>query len=261
MLDAGALDDPRPTMVFGVHVSPFPSGYVAYRSGTQFAASCLVRIVVRGVPTHGSQPWTGVDPMPAAAAIISGTGQLYRQVPAWDPISITIGHVEDSGRFNIIGETVTLWGTIRCTVESQMSDLQVRLRRLSDYIAVGHGCEAEVDYLQPVPPVTNSQEWLDAALPTLRRVAGDAQVVPAPPTLVYDDVSVFVRAFGGLYLQYGVQDTMVEQDTLVAAEGGRGLVPNHHPAFYADDGALAGSVRLHVHVAVDHLVGLLDVPR
>ena len=99
MLDAGALAEPAPTMVFGMHVSPFPIGHVAYRAGNQFAASCLVRVVVRGVQAHGSQPWTGVDPMPAAAAIITGAAQLYRQVPAWNPVTVSFGHVHDVGRF------------------------------------------------------------------------------------------------------------------------------------------------------------------
>jgi amidohydrolase len=30
---SGALDDPAPTMVFGMHVTPFPKGIVAYRVG------------------------------------------------------------------------------------------------------------------------------------------------------------------------------------------------------------------------------------
>jgi amidohydrolase len=41
----------------------------------------------------------------------------------------------------------------------------------------------------------------------------------------------------------------------VAIAGGRGLAPNHHPGFYADDASLLTSLRIHTHVAVDHLAG------
>ncbi len=33
------------------------------------------------------------------------------------------------------------------------------------------------------------------------------------------------------------------------------MAMNHSPAFYADDDALTDSVRIHAHVAVDHLRG------
>ena len=41
-------------------------------------------------------------------------------------------------------------------------------------------------------------------------------------------------------------------------DGGRGLVPNHSPRFYANDDALLTGVRMHAHVALDHLRGALE---
>lgn len=253
MLDAGAFADPVPTMAFGMHVGPLPLGVVGYRAGNQYAASCLVRITVAGRQVHGSMPWLGIDPMPPAAEIVTAVGQLYRQVPAYNAITVSIGHVEDVGRFNIIGERVTLWGTIRCIDENDMATVQGNLRRLAEHHAAAYGCTATVDYDQYVPPVTNTPEWLDAILPAVRRAAGDANVVEVPPAMGYDDVSVFTRAFGGVYLNYGTQDTRFENGALVPVEGGRGLVPNHNPAFYADDNTLRTSLRIHLHVTIDHL--------
>ncbi|MFN8520281.1 MAG: amidohydrolase [Chloroflexota bacterium] len=258
MLDAGALADPAPTMVFGMHVGPFPKGSVAYRAGAFYAASCLVRIVVNGTQVHASLPWLGVDPMPAAAGIIGAIGQLYRQVPAFDAITVTIGHVEDVGRFNIIGERVVLWGTIRCVEETDMPDVQERLRRLAEGQAAAFGCTVEVEYRQPVPAVINEPAWMDAVLPTLRRVVGDDNVLEVPPTMGYDDVSEFVNAFGGVYVGFGVQDTRIDGQRLLPTDGGRGVVPNHSPAFYADDDALVTSLRIHAHVALDHLTGSIS---
>jgi hypothetical protein len=51
---------------------------------------------------------------------------------------------------------------------------------------------------------------------------------------------------------------VIEGDRLAPAPGGRGLAPNHHPAFYADDDSLVTSVRVHAHVALDHLSGLIE---
>ncbi|MCP9975783.1 M20 metallopeptidase family protein [Streptomyces somaliensis] len=258
MVDQGAFTDPAPTMVFGMHVTPYPKGHVAYRIGNQYGASCLVKIVITGEQVHGSTPWRGTDPMPAAGAVLTGIGQLYRKLSAFTPVTVTIGHVEDVGRFNVIGETVTLWGTIRCTVESSMGDVQDRLTTLAEHTARAYGCTATVDYLQDVPAVHNRAEWVRAALPSLRRVVGDDRVVETFPTLGYDDVSELVNRYGGLYVALGVQDTELgSSGAFTPVPGGRGLVANHNPRFYADDDTLVTGVRLHAHVALDHLAGRL----
>ncbi|MFJ4908935.1 M20 family metallopeptidase [Streptomyces sp. NPDC093249] len=261
MVEAGAFDGPVPTMVFGLHVTPYPKGYVGYRIGNQYGASVLVRIVVTGRQTHGSTPWEGVDPMPAVGAVLTGIGQLYRQVSAFDPVTVSIGHVEDVGRFNIVGQTVTLWGTVRCAVESGMERVRQRLTTLAEHSAAAYGATAEVAYLQPVPPVRNTGPWVAAGLPTFRRVVGAERVVETPGTLGYDDVSELVGRFGGLYVMLGVQDTVLDAAGRPVPEpGGRGLATNHNPGFYADDDTLVTAVRLHAHVAHDHLAGAL-LPR
>lgn len=256
MIAQGAFDDPLPTMAFGFHVTPYPKGYVGYRVGNQFGASSLVKIVITGQQVHGSTPWMGIDPMPAAGAVLTGIGQLYRQIDAFDPITVSIGHIEDVGRFNIIGQTVTLWGTIRCAVESDMADVRTRLHTLATHTAQAYNCTATVDYLQDVPAVHNLAPWVDAGLPTLRKVVGDDRVVQTPPTLGYDDVSEFVNKYGGLYVTLGVQDTSFSGPNGFEAEpGGRGAWMNHNPHFYADDDTLVTGVRLHAYVAYDHLHG------
>jgi amidohydrolase len=253
-----ALRGVEPTMVYGHHVTPLPIGAVGYRKGNQYAASCTVKIDLHGKQVHGSTPWEGIDPMPVAADIISGCGQLYRQFPAFDPFTVTIGHIEDVGRFNIIGERVTLLGTIRCTVEADMTGIQEALARMADGYAAAYGATAKNEFLADVPAVHNEPAWVDAALPTLERVAGANMVKPNPPTLGYDDVSVFVNKYGGLYVNLGVQDAEFADGSLRPIPGGRGLVYNHNPAFYADDSALAIGVRLHAHVTFDHLAGRLS---
>ena len=261
MIAEGACDDPKPTMAFGFHVVPYPKGYVGYRVGNQFGASCLIKIALTGMQVHGSTPWMGVDTMPAAGAILTGIGQIYRQVSAFNPITVTIGHVEDVGRFNIVGQTTTLWGTIRCAVESDMAEVQRRVETLATHSAQAYNCSATVEYMQDVPAVHNTQAWVDASLPTLTRVVGADKIVQTEATLGYDDVSEFVNRYGGVYVTLGVQDTEFDADNNPRPiAGGRGIFMNHNPHFYADDDTLVTGVRLHCHAAYDHLSGQL-VPK
>jgi amidohydrolase len=254
----GALADPEPTMVFGMHVTPYPKGVVAYLAGNQYGASVLVRITVHGKAVHGSTPWAGIDPLPPAAEIISAMGQVYRQLPGYDPLTISIGHVEDEGRFNVIGDTVELFGTIRSTIEPDMEVARERVKRTAEHVAEAYGATADVDFLQPVPAVHNTKAWIDAVLPTLEHVVGKDHLVEAPPGLGYDDVSYFVDKYGGAYLQLGAQDVELRPDGTMAPEpGGRGIAMNHNPHFYADDSVLETGVRMHANVALDHLTGRL----
>jgi amidohydrolase len=185
---------------------------------------------------------------------------LYRQIPATSALTVSIGHIDDVGRFNIVGERVTLWGTIRCLDESDMDTVQTNLRRLAEHHAAAYGASATVEYLQYVPPVANTRQWIEALRPTLDRVVGPGRVVEIPGALGYDDVSVFTKAFGGAYLNYGTQDTCIVGESLAPAEGGRGMAMNHNPGFYADEDALLDSLRIHVHVAYEHLIGQAALP-
>lgn len=256
----GALADPQPTMVFGMHVTPYPKGVVAYLAGNQYGASVLMRITVHGKGVHGSTPWAGIDPLPPAADIIAAMGQVYRQLPGYDPVAITIGHVEDHGRFNVVGDSVQLFGTIRSTVEPDMHVAREHVRRTAEHIAQAYGATADVEFLQEVPAVHNTKPWIDAVMPTLERVVGHERLVEAPPGLGYDDVSFFVNRYGGVYLQLGAQDVELRPDgTMAPIPGGRGIAMNHNSHFYADDSVLETGVRLHANVALDHLTGAATV--
>ena len=253
----GAIADPVPTMVFGMHVGPMPVGWVGYGTGDFYAASAVVKIVVRGVGAHASTPWRGADPLPVAADIVSQLAQIYRQLPAQKALTVSIGHLTTHGRHNVIGDTVELLGTVRCSLDADMTRLQERVARIAGHLAQAHGCTADTTFHQPVPAVHNAPEWVTAALPTIEAVVGHERILEVPPTLGYDDISVFINRCGGLYVQLGCQEVLVVNGAVHAMPGGRGIAFNHNPKFYAADEALHVGVRLHAHVAADHLSGIL----
>ena len=110
------------------------------------ANSYLLRITVTGQGVHGSTPWEGKDPMPVAAEIISALAQVYRQEPATDAFTITIGKVEDQGRFNVIGDAVTLLGTVRVIPDRIVDDIKMRVTRIATNVAEAHGQTAKVEW-------------------------------------------------------------------------------------------------------------------
>lgn len=252
--------DPKPTMAFGIHIGPGPVGFIGYGRGIQNAASETVKITIEGEQVHGSTPWNGIDPMPAVGDILSDIGQIYRQVDVEERFTITLGHIVDQGRFNIVGNQVEIWGTVRSLKSEVVEDVNSRIERYVENIAAAHGCKGSVDFFDYIPPVVNTPEWVDAIMPTYERIADGRPVVQLPPAMGYDDVSEFIQRFGGVYALLGGQDVKLADDGKIekTSDDSRGVVPNHSPKFYVNDDALAFGVRLHAQVAVDHLLGDLN---
>jgi amidohydrolase len=93
MVDAGALNAPTPSAIFGLHVWPSRVGSIGIRVGPQMAAAGNFTIIVKGRQTHGSQPWSGIDPIVVASQIVLGLQTIEsRQVNvAYLPSVLTVG--------------------------------------------------------------------------------------------------------------------------------------------------------------------------
>lgn len=230
MLEEDCLAGVEPGMVFGMHVIPNPTGMVSLRVGSNFAASRMIKIEITGKQVHGSAPWLGIDPMIPAANIITALPAIYRQMPATSAFTISIGHVVDQGRFNIIGNAVTLYGTVRAVENNEMDTICAKIKRTVDNICAAHDCKNICEFLQPVPAIVHTDAWTKAVWPTLETVVGKGNVFESEPRLGYDDVSEFINKWGGIYCTLGCQDLVLDKETnkVVPIPGGRGLAINHN---------------------------------
>jgi amidohydrolase len=242
MLAEGAFDDPRPEVVFGLHVFPYPVGTVAYRAGGAMASSDGLRIVVRGRQTHGAMPWRGVDPIVTAAQVIIGLQTIVsRQVNATrTPSIITIGSIHGGVRGNIIPDEVDLVGTIRTFDSDVQVELHERIRNTAESIAKSMGATAEVTIRRGYPVTVNDPELTTEMIPVLRRVAGEG-AIEVDPTTGAEDFSYFANEVPGLFVFLGVAPEGADPGS---------VAPNHSPYFAADEGALVLGVRTLASLAV-----------
>ncbi|MEN6425566.1 MAG: amidohydrolase [Phycisphaerales bacterium] len=244
MIREGALDDPRPDVIFGLHVSPnYRVGTIAYRSGAAMAASDGLRIVVRGRQTHGASPWGGTDPIVVASQIVLGLQTIIsRQVDLPEaPAIITIGSIHGGVRSNIIPDEVELAGTIRTFLPEMRSDVHERIRTTATLIAQSGGASADVA-IHPGYPVTfNDPNLTERMIPVLEAVVGRGGTTLSPPVTGAEDFSYYQQQVPGLYFFLGV--TPMEADPKTAATC-------HSPHFYVDEGALVVGVRCLTHLTV-----------
>jgi amidohydrolase len=247
MVEEGAMDNPRPAAIFGLHVtSRLPLNVVGYRPGPTMASADNLKITVKGSQTHGAMPWAGVDPIVVSAQVVLGLQTVIsRQTDiSKEPAVVTIGTIHGGLRENIIPESVEMRGTIRTFDEEMRDDIHERVTYLAEAIARGSRAGCTVCIKKNYPVTVNDPELTEAMRPTLARVAGANHLALVPKVTGSEDFSFFQRVVPGLFIFLGV--TPAEQDIGKAA-------PNHSPRFYVDERCLVTGVRALAHLAVDFL--------
>jgi len=253
MIDQGALENPKPKVIFGLHVtSRLPLGVIGYRSGPTMASADRLKIVVEGRQTHGAMPWLGVDPIVTAAQVVLGLQTVVsRQVDITkEPAVVTIGMIKGGVRENIIPDSVEMRGTIRTFDEEMRDDVHERVKYLAEAISRGSHAGCKVNIRRNYPVTVNDPALTEAMLPTLRRVAGAARVEFISKVSGSEDFSFFQRVVPGLFFFVGVTPPGVKPER---AE------PNHSPRFYVDERCLPLGVRALAHAASDFLESGFEV--
>ena len=249
MLAEGIFKSFKPEAVFGLHVfSTLNAGQVGYRSGPLMAASDRFNIVIKGRQTHGSRPWGGIDPIVAAAEVVTSAQTVVsrRQNLTKQPIVLSFGAIKGGIRYNIIPDSVELIGTIR-SFDNDMRDQAFKdLENVAQHVAAAHGATAISQIPDKVGnPVTVNNPALTAqVLPSLRKAAGADNVVEMTLTTGAEDFAYYANEVPGFF--YFVGATPKGQDPNTAPS-------NHSPQFFLDESALPLGTRTLLQVAVDYL--------
>ena len=247
MVEQGAMENPRPHAVFGLHVtSRLPLGVIGYRPGPAMASADSLHITVQGRQTHGAMPWYGVDPIVTAAQVVLGLQTVVsREVDlTQEPAVVTIGSIKGGVRGNIIPDKVEMEGTIRTFDETMRDEIHERVTTLAEAIGRGSRGSCKVCIRKYYPVTVNDPVLTEAMLPTLQRVAGAGQTRLVPKVMGSEDFSFFQRVSPGLFIFLGVVPPGVNPMT---------AAPNHSPRFFVDERCLVLGVRALANLACDYL--------
>ncbi|RYU77982.1 amidohydrolase [Hymenobacter persicinus] len=247
MVKEKVLENPKVDAIFGVHIQAQTEvGTLSYRPGGEMASSDRFSIKVHGKGSHGAYPWNSVDPIVTAAQIVLGLQTIVsRQVKLIDDAAVvTVGTINAGVRHNVIPADAELTGTIRALNPAVQQEIWASVRRIAKGIAESAGATAEVS-IEPYVPVTFNNEKLTAQmLPTLRAVAGAAQVREQKAVTGAEDFSFYQEKVPGLFLFVGGMSK--GQDPATAAD--------HHTAgFRIDESGLTLGVKTLATLAADYL--------
>lgn len=248
MIEDGVNANPRPDAWFGLHVWPTRVGSIGVRAGPEMAAAGNFTIIVKGRQTHGSQPWSGVDPIVVSSQIVLGLQTIVsRQINlAYLPAVLTVGQIQGGNRSNIIPDSVVMVGTLRTFDDAMRADIARRIERTAKDIASAAGATAHVVVDPGGLVLANDTTLTNRMIPVLQRSAGAGGFSLMNPIMGSEDFPEFTRDIPGVFFFLGV--TPMDRDLAT-------VPANHSPLFFADEGALETGVRAMANLAVEYLRG------
>jgi len=201
MVEAGLVDDVD--RFWGVHADPTNETMVlGIRPGYVAAAVDRFSITVKGVGCHGAHPDDGIDPIPAACAIVQALQTIVsRNMNAFRPTLISVTRFQAGNTWNVVPGTAELEGTVRTMDKKDRELYQKRIREIAIQTAAAYGATAEVNMIAGAPAVVNDKELSELASKVGREVGFD--VVEEEQSLGGDDFSFYQEKGPGCYIKIG----------------------------------------------------------
>ena len=245
MVKDGVLENPRPDVVLITHVwNETPVGLIAVSPGAIMAAAEKWNCTVRGKGGHGALPHLTVDPIVAAAQIVTALQTVVsRNVSPLEAAVVAVGAIHGGNAFNVTPPQVEMTGTIRTYDPATRETVLRRVRQVIEGVAVACGATAELEIIPLTPAVVNDAEVTEVVRAAAEAVVGPENVLSGERTMGSEDASLFMQDIPGCYFFVG------------SANAERGLdAPHHNPRFDFDEDALALGVAVLMQAVAHYLL-------
>jgi amidohydrolase len=234
MMRDGVLESPKVEKTLALHLwNDKPLGWIHIAKGPIMAGAELFIIKLTGKGGHGAVPDSTIDPVIAAAHIITALQTIAsRNVAPLQPVVVSVTSVHAGSAFNVIPQTAELTGTIRTFDPAVRKLVLERFEQITRGIATSMQCEVEITIKQVTAPVINNDDVAASVAESARSIF---------PTTEIDESS---------YLTMGAEDMGYMQEKadgcyffIGSANDAKNLnYGHHHPKFDFDEQALISGV-------------------
>lgn len=229
MVEAGVLENPRPDVFLSTHVwSDTAAGMVDVTPGPVMAAADTWECKVVGKGGHGAMPHQTIDPVVAAAQIVTALQSIVsRNVSPLDTAVVTVGTIHGGDAFNIVPTEVSMTGTVRSYDASVREAVVRRMREVIEGVAVAMGVSAQFKVTALTSALVNDEAVTAVVREAAEAALGRDRVLSGRRTMGSEDAAEFMRSVPGCYFFIGSTNTE------------RGLTgPHHNPHFDIDEAVL-----------------------
>ena len=258
MIAAGVLENPSVDAALMIHIMagmPIPTGSVIVcEGGVSAPGADIFQIHVQGKGCHGSMPNTGIDPITAAAHIVTGLQAIHaRELALSEEAVLTIGSIRGGSAPNIIPDSVELSGSIRSYDEEVRAFLKQRLTDIAQGIAASFRCTAQVSFGRGCPVLQNNPQLSKETAVYMKELLGPGKAFTQAELLAASGGKP-MKASGSEDFAYISQEVPSIMLSLAAGNPREGHgYPQHHPKVTFDEQVLPIGSAVHVWAALRYL--------
>ena len=240
MVSDGALESPKVEAVFGLHGWPdLPLGVIGVHGGAVMASVDNFELTLTGKGGHGAQPHATLDPVFAAAQLVSAAQSLVsRSTDPLDSAVLTFAQIQAGCTFNVIPEEALLRGTVRAHHPAVRERLKTGLETLAVNLCLGLGLKARLHWVEGCPATINDPVMAALARRAAIKAFGEARCTEPRPSMAGEDFPFFMESVPGAYLWLGLGN----------AQGSL-----HNPRFDFNDAALETGIRFFLAILEEKL--------
>ncbi|EMD22418.1 Peptidase M20D, amidohydrolase [Amycolatopsis azurea DSM 43854] len=249
MIHEGVLDaaGERVEKAFGLHIfTSAATGVVQTRPGPIMASANTFHVTVTGRGGHGSAPHQAIDPVPAAAAMVTALQTMVtRKVSVFEPAVVSVTRIETGTATNIIPETAFLEGTIRTLSERTQAFVREELPKVCEAVGAAHGVRVHAEVPAGYPTTVNDPQVAGRVLELAAEVLGaENSEFMEHPVMGAEDFSYVLQRVPGAFAFLGAAPPGSDPATVEA---------NHSNRVIFDEDAMANGVAMYAAFALDSL--------
>ena len=230
MLRDGVLDGPKVDKTLSMHLwNEKPLGWVNVAKGPVMAGAEQFTVKLTGKGGHGAAPHTTIDPIVAAAQIVTALQSIAaRNVAPLHAAVISVTTLHSGTAFNIIPQEAELTGTIRTFDLSVRKMVLERFEQIVRGIAETMGCKVDINVQRVTPAVINNDSVAGRVQETARRLFPETDLDTSNYlTMGAEDMAFMQEKVEGCYFFIGSNNKEKHLD-----------YGHHHPKFDFDEEAL-----------------------
>ncbi|WP_042476156.1 amidohydrolase [Bacillus ndiopicus] len=227
MIAAGVMENVD--AIIGAHLqSPIEVGKVGVVAGPMLASPDIFNITIHGKGGHAAEPHTFIDSIAIGSQVVTNLQHLVsRYVKPTEPLVLSVTQFNAGFTHNVIPESATLGGTVRCLQPALREDIRKQMEQVVKGITEAHGATYEFSYQYGYAPLINDASITAVVAEAITDLYGADALYTIKPNMAADDFSAFLNCVPGTYFNIG------------AGNKEKGIVyPHHHPKFTIDEGAL-----------------------
>jgi hippurate hydrolase len=233
MIRDGALKNPVPAGIIGLHVHPgLNNGKLSFRKGRVMASADELYVSIKGPGGHAATPHQTVDTVLVAAQLITSLQTIIaRNRDPQNPSVLSICSVHGGNTTNVIPTEVKLMGTFRAMDEVWRFKAHELMMQQAKGLSLATG--AEIDFKVDVgyPTVDNEPIITEAAWKLADTYMGASNVEETEKRMGAEDFGYYSQVIPGCFFRLGVRNES------------KGIIHNvHTPQFNIEEESIENGV-------------------